>query len=217
MTLTILHVDHELLVVSKPAFLRSTAPEKHREKPSVLDMACQSYPNARIVHRLDMDTSGLMVLALGEESQRALNQQFQARQVFKQYTAIAAGHLSERWGCIDLPIIKDWPNRPRQRIDFRTGKQALSYYRVDERFTMRTETESKEATATRLTLFPETGRSHQLRIHLRCLGHPLAGCDLYGTEHSYGMSSRLLLHASRLAFTHPTTGKPFVIEHAAPF
>ncbi|MFK8018718.1 MAG: RluA family pseudouridine synthase [Pseudomonadales bacterium] len=213
MSIDVLHADQALIVVNKPEFVRSVPGSPSATDPTVLGLVLHDYPDAKIVHRLDMDTSGLMLLARGDDAQRSMNLQFQQRAVKKQYTAIAAGHIHDCWGCIDLPINKDWPNRPRQRIDFNKGKAALTYYRVDSRISYG----PQYSDASRLTLFPDTGRSHQLRIHMRCLGHPLLGCDLYGNEHSYSQSSRLLLHATRLEFIHPASGENFVIEHQAPF
>lgn len=159
-----------------------------------------------------MDTSGLMLLARGKQAQRHLNEQFRKRRVGKQYEAIVLGPVREQCGEIDLPIAKDWPNRPRQKIDFQSGKNALTGYQK-----LAVEEAGFNYPASRLRLHPHTGRSHQLRLHLRCIGHPIAGCDLYGNEQAYEMSERLLLHATGLQLAHPGTAKPIAFADVAPF
>ncbi len=181
--------------------------------PNVLDVCREHYADARLVHRLDFDTSGLMLLARTKAAQRELNQQFQQRIIDKEYEAITLGHMMQNSGRIELPIAKDWPNRPRQRIDFKQGKHAVTDYTVLNRHV----NQSDGTPISRLRLYPITGRSHQLRIHLRSMGHPIAGCDLYGNREAYELSERLLLHASKLVFTHPSSAQRITFESAVPF
>lgn len=181
--------------------------------PNVLDLCREHFADVRLVHRLDYDTSGLMLLARTKTAQRELNRQFQQRSVAKEYEAIALGHVAQIHGRIELPIAKDWPNRPRQKIDFKRGKQAVTDYAVLKRYVSRTD----NTPISRLRLYPITGRSHQLRIHLRSMGHPLAGCDLYGNRASYTLSERLLLHASKLTFSHPVSAERVTFESIVPF
>lgn len=211
-----MHVDHNIVVVEKSAFLRSIDSKGGAQgttTPNVLDITRELYPDAKLVHRLDFDTSGLMLLARTKSAQRHLNEQFQQRRIHKEYEAIVLGHLQQRSGRIELPIAKDWPNRPRQKIDFSTGKQAVTDYAVLEHL----HSYPGDVKISRLRLFPVTGRSHQLRIHLRSLGHPIAGCDLYGNEAAYELSERLLLHATQLGFIHPESGKAISFVSPVPF
>lgn len=211
-----MHADDDIVVIEKPPFLRSvdSKPDEQRPRaPNVLDIVREQFADVGLVHRLDFDTSGLMLLARTKTAQRRLNEQFQSRLIGKEYEAIAHGHLAQQFGRIELPIAKDWPNRPRQKIDFKHGKQAITDYRV----LCRSYSRPDGAPTSRLRLFPVTGRSHQLRIHLRILGHPLAGCDLYGNSVAYELSKRLLLHAAKLVFTHPGSEKRVSFESIVPF
>lgn len=155
------------------------------------------YPTASVVHRLDLDTSGILIVPLNKPAHSHISRQFQERQVEKQYDAVVWGEIKPDAGEIDLPIAADWENRPRQMISHDRGKSALTRYEVQQR----------EADRTRVLLKPVTGRSHQLRIHMRELGHPILGCDMYAHDEALAMSPRLLLHASWIGFTHPVTGK----------
>ncbi len=196
--LTVLFADASLLVVNKPAGLLSV-PGRGDDKQDCLASRVQAeYPDALIVHRLDMSTSGLLVLARGEAMQSEINRLFRERAVDKRYLAVVDGELAETAGEIDLPLICDWPNRPRQKVDHDIGKRSLT------RFT-RLEVDPVQHT-TRVALEPVTGRSHQLRVHMAALGHPILGDELYGgpAEHK---APRLLLHAMDLAFVHPLSGE----------
>jgi tRNA pseudouridine32 synthase/23S rRNA pseudouridine746 synthase len=159
------------------------------------------------VHRLDLDTSGIMVLALTRRAQAALGRLFQQRRVEKCYEAIVAGEVHADAGEIDLPLAPDWERRPRQRVCHESGKAALTRYRVLER----------RCGSTRLRLQPVTGRSHQLRLHLAAIGHPILGCDLYAPEDVHAAAPRLLLHATALAFPHPVSGEWLARQSPAPF
>lgn len=193
----ILYADADLLLVRKPDLLLSIPGRHPLNKDCLISRLQQRYPSASIVHRLDLDTSGIMVVPLNREAHAHISRQFQERQVQKSYHAIVYGSVAADRGEIDLPIACDWANRPKQKICHEHGKAALTRYEVLERM----------ADRTRLLLRPVTGRSHQLRIHLRELGHPILGCDLYAHPEALAMADRLLLHASRLAFEHPVSGE----------
>ena len=198
-----LYVDDAMLVLDKPAGLLSV-PGRGEDKQDCLSARAQRlYPDALVVHRLDMATSGLMVLALGAIAQRTLNHAFASRSVTKRYIAIVHGHLapsSETWGIIDLPIAADWPNRPLRVIDYQSGKASLTRWRVLSH--------NVPDNTTRVELEPVTGRSHQLRVHLLALGHPIVGDALYGNLRIAASTNRLLLHARSLELSHPVTTKP---------
>ena len=207
-----LYVDDTLLVVDKPSGLLAV-PGRGADKQDCLSARVQArYPDALIVHRLDMGTSGLMVMARGAAAQRALSKAFAARAVNKRYIAVVAGRLEappEEWGVIDLPIIADWPNRPRRIVDHQIGKPSVTRWRVlghDE-----------PGSSTRVELEPITGRSHQLRLHLRELGYPILGDTLYAPPAIQRMAGRLLLHAGLLRFVHPVTGEELAFECPPPF
>ena len=208
----LLYADDVLLVLDKPTGLLAV-PGRGADKQDCLATRVQArYPDALIVHRLDMATSGLMVMARGPAAQRALSKAFAAREVNKRYIAVVAGRLEappEDWGTIDLPLIVDWPNRPRRMIDRQLGKPSLTRWRV---------LAHDDATrTTRVELEPVTGRSHQLRVHLRELGHPILGDALYAPPHIHAQAGRLLLHACSLCFVHPVSGEVQMFERPAPF
>lgn len=204
------YVDDALLVFDKPSGLLSV-PGRGPDKQDCLAARAQArYPDALVVHRLDMDTSGLMVMARGPVAQRELSKAFAARAVRKRYVAVVAGRPEsphEGWGSIALPLICDWPRRPRQIVDHVHGKPSLTHWRV---------LAQDDATA-RVELEPVTGRSHQLRVHLAELGHPILGDPLYAPAAIRASSQRLLLHASTLGLAHPVSGEPLIFERPAPF
>jgi tRNA pseudouridine32 synthase/23S rRNA pseudouridine746 synthase len=207
----VLYADETLLVLDKPAGLLCV-PGKGEDKQDCLSSRVQQhYADARVVHRLDMATSGLLVMARGALAQRTLNDAFASRQVHKRYVAIVDGLLAlplSDWGAIDLPILLDWPNRPRRIIDPQ-GKPSSTRWRVlKHNLTEQT---------TRLELEPVTGRSHQLRVHLQALQHPILGDALYGTPASLVKANRLLLHATRLELTHPVSLQAMVFSSNSPF
>lgn len=205
---SVIYRDNYLLVVEKPAGLLSV-PGKNPQLDNLIDLLKVDFPNAKIVHRLDMATSGLMVLALDADTHRQLSKQFEQRKVSKTYIAIVDGILTDDENLIDLPLICDWPNRPRQKIDYETGKPAQTRYKVLSRDT--------EKNQTRVALHPITGRSHQLRVHLAAIGHAILGCEFYADEKTRLISPRLLLHASELTFSHPDTHLPMTFLSEAPF
>jgi len=207
-----LYADDTLLVFDKPSGLLAV-PGRGADKQDCLSARVQAcYPDALIVHRLDLATSGLMVMARGAAVQRALSQAFAAREVMKRYIAVVSGRLEappEGWGIIDLPIIVDWPNRPLRMVDHQIGKPSLTRWRVLGH--------DASGTCTRVELEPVTGRSHQLRVHLRELGHPILGDALYAPPDVQALASRLLLHAGSLGFMHPLTGARLTFESPVPF
>lgn len=207
--LQILHRDTALLVVSKPAGLLAV-PGRGPEKQDCLSRRLQTeFPDALIVHRLDMHTSGVIALARGKEMQRRLSGLFAGRQVDKHYLAVVTGRLAASSGEIDLPLAADWPRRPLQKVDRLAGKSALTRYRVlgHDPLTDRS----------RVALTAITGRTHQLRVHLLAIGHPIVGDPLYGANRPSQADTRLLLHAEGLSFAHPESGQPMHFFSPAPF
>lgn len=194
----ILFQDEHLLLINKPSGLLSLSGKNPLNQDSVHFRLVQQFPSARLLHRLDFGTSGIMLVALNKTINAQLTQQFQQRRVTKTYEAMLLGALPQDQGIIDQPIASDSALFPRMKICPCTGKPARTGYLVLERLS--------HPDRTRVQFTPETGRTHQLRIHSRELGHPILGCDLYGTEHSQALSTRLLLHAKTLAFTHPASG-----------
>jgi tRNA pseudouridine32 synthase/23S rRNA pseudouridine746 synthase len=193
--LEIIYADDSLLVVNKPAGLLAV-PGRGADKQDCLASRIQiDFPDALVVHRLDMATSGLMVFARGIEMQRRLSQIFRERGVEKRYVAVVSGQLALEAGEINLPIAADWPNRPRHKIDLAAGKHSLTRYL----------SLGYVNGNTRVELEPFTGRTHQLRLHMSAIGHPILGDALYGDAAS---ASRLLLHAHALRFAHPLIGEP---------
>lgn len=206
--LNILYQDQEIMVVNKPSGLLSVPGRLIEHRDSVLFRVQQTHPQAESVHRLDMATSGIMVVALSKAAERELKRQFREREPQKTYIALVWGHPSEEYGTIDLPLICDWPNRPRQKICFDTGKAAQTHYQVLNH--------NPDGTS-RLLLTPITGRSHQLRVHLLALGHPILGDVFYAPPPVREQAPRLLLHAQKLAINHPASGHPRYFECAAEF
>lgn len=215
--LQVLYADESMLVFDKPAGLLSV-PGRGEDKQDCLSARAQrQFSDARVVHRLDMATSGLMVMARGAAAQRHLNDAFASRDIAKRYVAVVHGHLpapAERWGVIELPITVDWPNRPRRVIDPISGKPSLTRWRV---LTQAPAGLTLTTPVTRIELEPVTGRSHQLRVHLLAIGHAIAGDQLYGSPEVQAMASRLLLHACSLELQHPVTGQILRFASPAPF
>lgn len=199
----ILFQDEHLLIVNKPAGLLSV-PGRGEDKQDCLSVRIQQqFPDALVVHRLDMATSGLMVFARGEAMQRELSRMFREREVTKRYVALVAGVLEHEVGEIDLPLMVDWPNRPKSKVDHESGKPSLTRYRLLD----------IEDGDSRVELEPITGRTHQLRLHLASIVHPIIGDTLYDGR----SAERLMLHSTRLAFDHPITSKPLYFESDAPY
>ncbi|WP_020210566.1 RluA family pseudouridine synthase [Gilvimarinus chinensis] len=205
----ILWQDEHLLVVNKPSGLLTVPGRGPDKQDCLINRLLVSHPNSRIVHRLDQPTSGLVIVPQSYEALKHIGRQFETRQVSKQYVAVVAGLLEQDNGEIELPLICDWPNRPRQMVDHENGKHALTRYRALQRDT--------EQQTTRVELTPVTGRSHQLRVHMLSLGHPIVGDTLYAPDTIAAASERLLLHAQWIEFTHPTHQKPVSVECISKF
>ncbi|MBW7056171.1 RNA pseudouridine synthase [Paracoccus bogoriensis] len=203
---TVLHADHEILVVDKPSGLLSVPGRGEDRADCLIARLRGAFPTVLLVHRLDLDTSGVMVFALSPHAQRHLGRQFEARQVKKIYVARLAGRLEPRTGRVDLPLAVDWPNRPRQKVDHEAGRPAQTDWRVlcaDDR-------------ETRVRLMPVTGRSHQLRVHMAEMGHPILGDPLYASG-AAANHPRLMLHAETLRLRHPDSGVVVGFSSPAPF
>ena len=207
--LDLIHVDEALIVVNKPEGLLSVPGRGEDRQDCMVHRVQQRFPEALTVHRLDMATSGLLVFARGEAMQRALSVLFQDRQVDKRYVAVVKGLLAQDQGEVNLPLIADWPNRPRQMVCFERGKPSQTLYEVLARDPLKDET--------RVALTPVTGRSHQLRVHMLALGHPMLGDPFYGDADSQARAPRLLLHAEALGLPHPVSGERVHWACAAPF
>ena len=206
--IAIVLVDDTLLIVNKPSGLLSV-PGRGSDKADCVSARVQAaFPEALVVHRLDMETSGLMVFARSPDAQRGLNRAFEQRLVDKYYEAIVSGIVADDHGTINLPLICDWPNRPRQIVDHAVGKPSTTHFTVLDRDHARQRT--------RVGLTPVTGRSHQLRVHLASLGHAIIGDSLYSAE-AQPEEQRLLLHAARIVFPHPATHQPVACASVVPF
>ncbi|MDN6857075.1 MULTISPECIES: RluA family pseudouridine synthase [Pseudomonas] len=202
------HEDAALLVVNKPTLLLSVPGRADDNKDCLITRLQENgYPEARIVHRLDWETSGLIVLARDADSHRELSRQFHDRETEKAYTALCWGEPELDSGRIEAPLRYDPPTKPRHVVDFEQGRHALTFWRVMER----------HGNWSRVELTPITGRSHQLRVHMLTIGHPLLGDRLYAEGEALELRDRLCLHASMLALTHPQTGERLRFESPAPF
>lgn len=207
-SIEIIFEDSEFLIINKPPYLLSVPGRAEDNKDCLITRLQQNgYPEALTVHRLDWETSGLMVVARNKDSHRELSRQFQDRETSKTYTALCWGipHLDS--GSIDLPLRYDPENKPRHIVDYQQGRYALTFWRILERHN----------NYSRLELTPITGRSHQLRVHLLSMGHPILGDQLYAHEEALESQSRLCLHATELSITHPITKERLFFESTAPF
>lgn len=201
----IIHEDNDLLVIDKPSELLSVP---GKTEPDCAEARIRAYcPETLLVHRLDLPTSGVMVFAKNSHTQRHLGLQFEKRMTRKSYIARVWGRVEGENGTIDLPLCADWPNRPRQMVNHERGKKSVTRWEVL----------SRSAKETRLVLFPETGRSHQLRVHCLELGHPIVGDRIYAHEEAFLAADRLQLHAHSLALRHPTGGEWIEFEAPCPF
>ncbi len=212
----ILYQNDDILLINKPSGLLSLSGKNPLNWDSVhyrlvhgQEGVSPAFPQAKLVHRLDYGTSGIMVVGLTADSTKHLNKQFQARTIKKRYLAQLEGWVGEDQGQITGPIAKDKLLFPRVKICHSTGKAAKSEYKVIDRLA--------QPHSTLVQFTPVTGRTHQLRIHSQAIGHPILGCDLYKSERSQQMADRLLLHASDLFFEHPTNGEPFHGHCPCPF
>lgn len=204
--LEVLHEDHEMLAVNKPSGLLSVPGRGEHLADCLLSRVQAAYPTALLVHRLDRDTSGVMVLGLTPHAQRFLSGQFEARKARKTYVARVWGRLEPKTGTVDLPLIVDWPNRPRQMVDHENGKPAVTDWRVLK----------VSDSESRVRLMPRTGRSHQLRVHMLALGHPILGDPFYATGAARNFP-RLMLHSEELRIAHPDGGEGMKFRAKAPF
>ncbi len=202
--LNIIHRDDDLLVLDKPSGLLSVPGKGEHLADCLMARTQAHFPDALLVHRLDRDTSGLIIFAMNPKAQRHLGLQFERRHISKTYEALVQGNMKQDSGVVDLPITVDWPNRPLQKICHETGRAAQTRWSVLAR----------EDRVTRMRLDPVTGRSHQLRLHMRELGHPILGDSLYGDGAS---AARLMLHARKLSLHHPTGGQIIQFEAPVPF
>jgi len=194
----ILYQDPHLLLINKPTGLLTLSGKHPLNKDSVHYRLTQKFPTAKLPHRLDFGTSGILIVALSDEVNAHICQQFKARTIEKTYTVVLYGHLQDENFCVEIPITKDKLNFPLQKVCYESGKKAITHYQVIERY--------QEPCATRVLLKPVSGRTHQLRIHSREIGHPILGCDLYATDDAFFMAQRLMLHATSIDFDHPVTG-----------
>ena len=204
--LPVLFSDDTLVVIDKPAGLLAVPGRGEQLRDCVATRLRACFADALVVHRLDQATSGLMLFARGAAAQRSLSRLFEARRVAKRYLALVDGLIDRDAGSIDLPLLADWPNRPRQQVDIRRGKASLTHWRVLSR--------DVAARTTRVELEPVTGRSHQLRVHLLAIGHPIVGDALYAPALA---APRLMLHACALALPHPHDGRALNFSSQAPF
>ena len=204
--LNILYEDREVIAVEKPAGLLSVPGRQEHSTDCLIWRVQIAFPDALLVHRLDMDTSGVMVFALTAHAQRHLSMQFEQRVTKKTYIARVAGQVAEKVGEVDLPLIVDWPNRPIQKVCHETGKSALTEWKVIK----------MAEGETRLRLTPKTGRSHQLRVHCLAIGHPILGDPLYTPETAADFP-RMMLHSEELRINHPENGRGMKFRAKAPF
>lgn len=205
--LSVLFADEQLVVVNKPSGLLSVPGRAPEHQDSVVARLRQQHSYVEAVHRLDMDTSGVLVCALNKSAERHLKGQFQARQTHKGYQALIWGAPEALSGQVDLPLICDWPNRPRQKVCHQEGKAALTHYKVTE----------QADTYSRVEMTPVTGRSHQLRVHMQALGCPILGDRFYAHEQALAAAGRLMLHAHWLTLNHPVSGEKMRLEAPLPF
>ena len=210
--LDFLYRDEDIVVAHKPSGLLSVPGKAAEHKDALITRVNAVLPTATVVHRLDMATSGIMVMALNKDSHRHISKQFELRKTKKRYFANVFGHIAQDSGDVDLPLICDWPNRPKQMVDFERGKHALTHFDVVERTY-----DTNGHPFSLVALYPITGRSHQLRVHMLELGHPILGDRLYAHDSALAMASRLQLHAESLCFTHPSTKQWLNFQCPTPF
>tara|TARA_R110002167_G_scaffold94177_8_gene251672 strand:+ start:432 stop:1052 length:621 start_codon:yes stop_codon:yes gene_type:complete len=203
----IIYADEQIVVANKPHDLLSVPGRGPDNQDCLLHRLQPQYPTLRIVHRLDCATSGLMVLALDADSHRELSRQFHDRITQKRYIAMIAGSPQQASGSVELPLRCDWENRPKQVVDHQQGKHALTHYRVLE----------QRPDQARVELTPITGRSHQLRVHMQSMGHPILGDRFYADAAALKQADRLLLHAQQLGFNHPLSQQPLSFVAPSPF
>ena len=207
--LDVLHYDNDVLVLNKPSGLLSTPGRGEHLADCLESRAAHEFSGARIVHRLDMDTSGVMVLARTSDAHRHLSAQFEARNTDKRYIAWVDGITEQRSGAVEASLICDWPNRPLQKVDPEQGKPALTQWR-------RCEAGLTDGNRSLIALHPITGRSHQLRVHMAHIGHPILGDPFYAPEPVFKVAPRLMLHALELSFDHPSNDTRLTLRAPVP-
>lgn len=205
--LTVLHHDEDILVLDKPSGLLCVAGKPASHRDCLEARAKDRFPQALLVHRIDRDTSGIVVMAMNRKAQRHLGLQFERRKLTKTYVARVWGDVQGDSGRIDLPLATDALNRPRQKVDFERGRSAVTEWHVAAR----------EKGITRVKLRPLTGRSHQLRVHLLCIGHPILGDAFYAEGEALSAAPRLQLHAEELQLRHPSDGRACLFRQNCPF
>ncbi|UYQ74167.1 pseudouridine synthase [Pelagibacterium flavum] len=205
--LDILHEDADIVVFNKPSGLLSVPGKDPALFDSLQSRALERFAGAGTIHRLDKDTSGIIVMAKHKGAHGHIGKQFEYRQTTKFYIARVWGHVADDEGLIDLPLATDWENKPRQEVNYERGRASQTRWQVVGR----------EENATRLKLFPITGRTHQLRVHLKEIGHPILGDEFYATGEALAAADRLQLHAAELGFRHPSGGEPVVFRSEPPF
>ena len=206
--LVIVYEDDDLVVIEKPAGLLSVPGRLPEHQDSAYLRVLAQSPHAKITHRLDMATSGILMFAKHRDAEVAVSKMFQARTVDKHYIALVQGQLDAE-GSVEVPLITDWENRPRQIVHFELGKPAKTLYQALSY--------DIETDITRVLLTPITGRSHQLRVHMQYIGHPITGDKLYHPEPTRSPLKRMALHASFLAFQQPLSGQSVAIHGRVPF
>ncbi|SEL82195.1 ribosomal large subunit pseudouridine synthase A [Colwellia chukchiensis] len=210
--LDIVYQDADLVVLNKPSGLLTVPGRLPEHQDCLQNRVLKVLPTATVVHRLDMATSGIILMALNKPAHVAISQQFEKRQTQKHYIARVFGKVTPLTGSVEQPLICDWPNRPKQKVDHEHGKPALTHYKVlsyDENI--------DDYCTSLLELTPVTGRSHQLRVHMLALGHPILGDRLYAHAQALTASSRLQLHAHTLQIKHPVSGQAIIFSRPCPF
>ena len=211
----IIYQDDDMVVLNKASGILSVPGRLPEHQDCLQNRVQKVLPTATIVHRLDMATSGLIIMALNKPAHVAISRQFEQRKTQKSYLARVYGKVKKAEGSVDLPLICDWPNRPKQKVDHENGKQSLTHYRVLSSSEAINIDNAEVNTLVELT--PVTGRSHQLRVHMLALGHPILGDRLYAHETALSMSSQLQLHALKLSLFHPKTEQPITFTAPCPF
>ena len=206
--LDIIYIDSSLIVLNKPEGLLTVPGKPETNVDSLIVRLRKEVFGALLVHRLDLHTSGVIVFARTASSQVCLNKQFELRKIRKIYVARVKGHIKKDVGEIALPIIVDWPNRPKQKVCLETGKKALTHYKVLDR---------EPQNISRVELYPITGRSHQLRLHMKAIGHPIIGDPIYADNATFKASNRLELHSQSIQINHPKTNMPKLFSVEVPF
>tara|TARA_R110001583_G_scaffold26092_4_gene94197 strand:- start:11402 stop:12115 length:714 start_codon:yes stop_codon:yes gene_type:complete len=220
--LDIVFQDEDIVVLNKSSGLLSVPGRLPEHQDCLQNRVQRVLPTATIVHRLDMATSGIIIMALNKPAHVTISRQFEQRKTKKSYIARVFGHVKEHEGSVDLPLICDWPNRPKQKVDHENGKQSLTHYKVLSYSELTSGKDNSESVnpasdSTLVELTPVTGRSHQLRVHMLALGHPILGDRLYAHEQALTVSPRLQLHAQHLSLAHPVTGELLTFDAPCPF